>query len=445
MRPHLTPLVAWVFTIAVATSAFAPAARAAVHIDTIHTGVAFPTAIRFAPDGRLFVLERTGRVLAYASGTASSYSVWATLPTSTTYDRGLLGIAFHPSFPDSPYVYLFHSNPSPLFDRVVRLTDSLGVGTHYCVIKDGLPTTGHQHNGGRLCFLADGTLLVSYGDNNVPAAARDPNDVRGKLLRITTLGAVPAGQPFSATNPAYVYGIRNVFGTAVDPITHTIYFTMNGPTCDDTIHRLVAGGDYGWGPADTVCGVPRPGAVAALWRFSDVIAPTGCVVYRGFLYPGWDGNLLFGSYLDDALRRAVFHPGSSTAIDSLEVVAQFAEGVLDVTEDATGQVWVCTTSAIHRLTWDSPAAVTDGARDEAFVVRPNPSHGAIAFAWRPGERARFELLDLAGRRVCAANASGGYTWDGRDANGHATPAGLYFARLTNVRGVRVMRVVRLTR
>jgi hypothetical protein len=191
--------------------------------------------------------------------------------------------------------------------------------------------------------------------------------------------------------------------------------------------------------------VPRPGAVAALWRFSDVIAPTGCVVYRGFLYPDWDGSLLFGGYLDDALRRVVFHPGSATAIDSLETVAQFTEGVLDVTEDASGQVWVCTTSAIHRLVWDSPAAVTGDLRPGEFVARPNPSRGVIAFAWRPGERAKLEVLDLAGRRVRVANASGGFAWDGRDANGRTTPAGFYFARLTNARGVRTMRVVRLTR
>src|SRR5262249_25349692 len=160
-----------------------------------------------------------GRVIVYADGAAPSYSVWATLPTSTTYDRGLLGIAFHPQFPDSPYVYLFHSNPSPLFDRVVRLTDSSGVGTHYCVIKDGLSTTAHSQHGGGLCSLADGPLLVTYGDQNTPPAARDLNDVRGKLLRLTTLGAVPAGQPFSATNPAVTYGIRNVFGAAQDPVT----------------------------------------------------------------------------------------------------------------------------------------------------------------------------------------------------------------------------------
>jgi len=425
--------------------AAAPLTRAAVRIETVHTGVGFPTAIRFAPDGRLFVLERAGRVIVYPSGAAPAYSVWATLPTSTTYDRGLLGIAFHPDFPDSPYVYLFHSNPTPLEDRVVRLTDSLGVGTHCCVIKGGLPTTGHQHNGGRLCFLADGTLLVTYGDNNSPAAARDLDDVRGKLLRITPLGQVPPGQPFSAGNPAYAYGIRNVFGAAQDPLSQTVYFTMNGPTCDDTIHRLLAGGDFGWGPADTVCGVTRPGAVAPLWRFSDVLAPTGCVVYRGFGYPGWDGDLLFGGYLDGTLRRMAFHPGSRASADSIETVAEFPEGVLDVTEGPGGVVWVCTTSAIARLWWDSPAAVDGDASDATFEARPNPSRGGIAFTWRAGTRARLEILDVGGRRVRVADASGGFTWDGRDASGRVTRPGVYLARLADARGVRLLRVTRLGR
>src|SRR5262249_43254848 len=96
-------------------------------ISPVHTGLSSPTCLRFAPDGRLFFTElTTGRIMVYPTGTSPTASVWATVPVNVVGEQGLLSLAFHWDFPDSPYVFVDHTNPSPLVNRVARLTESGG-------------------------------------------------------------------------------------------------------------------------------------------------------------------------------------------------------------------------------------------------------------------------------------------------------------------------------
>ena len=66
--------------------------------------------------------------MVYSNGTAPTPSVWATVPIAGGGDHGLLGMTFHPQWPDSPYIYVFHTRPSPTYNRVARLRAQNGVG-----------------------------------------------------------------------------------------------------------------------------------------------------------------------------------------------------------------------------------------------------------------------------------------------------------------------------
>ncbi len=70
-----------------------------------------PTAIRFAPDGRVFVAEKTGRILVYDDLEDESPNVFDDLRTEVydNGDRGLLGLALDPEFPAQPYVYALYT------------------------------------------------------------------------------------------------------------------------------------------------------------------------------------------------------------------------------------------------------------------------------------------------------------------------------------------------
>jgi glucose/arabinose dehydrogenase len=97
--------------------------------DVVADNLPYATGIAFAPDGRMFITLKGGVVRVYQNGTLlPTPFIDITSQVSDSTDRGLLGVAVHPNFPTTPYVYLLftwnppgYSNIDPLGGRVSRL------------------------------------------------------------------------------------------------------------------------------------------------------------------------------------------------------------------------------------------------------------------------------------------------------------------------------------
>jgi glucose/arabinose dehydrogenase len=347
-----------------------------------HAGVNFPSSLRFAPDGRLFFTELTGRVAYYPSLSYPNSVTWDFIPVKydPSAEWGNHGIAFHPDFADSPYVYVSFSNLSPLSDRLVRYTDKLGVASDSTLMMS-VPAGSSIHHGGRVEFGPDGMIYWSYGDQQDMSAAQDPSALSGKIFRLGRGGRPAPGNPWGPSNPAIVMGIRNVFGLSFDPLSGIGYFTENGPDCDDEANLMAFGANYGWGPSDD-CGTQPAGTFPALASFTPTIAPTGCCLYRGSAYPSrYDGTLFFGSWNESRLYRARFKPGQPDQVDTVDVFCTFDEPVLDVTEGPDGFLWVATAGSIWRITYTGlTIAVEDPPATPVLSlgIAPNPSYGMVA-------------------------------------------------------------------
>jgi hypothetical protein len=81
---------------------------------------------------------------------------------------------------------------------------------------------------------------------------------------------------------------------------------------------------------------------------------------------------------------------------------------------------------------------------------PNPARGPVRFAIEApaAEAVTLDLLDVAGRRIARTRLGGGSThrswrWDGRDAAGLATPAGIYRVRIEGPSGSATRTFVRI--
>ena len=407
-------------------------------------GLDFPVAFRFAPDGRLFYCELfTGRIQVFDSATSDQLHTWATLSVDSDGERGLLGMEFHPQFPDSPYVYFFHTNRNPLENRVVRLRDVNGVGVAPQVLFR-LPVS-ELHNGGRLAFGHDGRLYVTFGDLEVASAARDANDVRGKIHRLTPLG-VPVGALFNPANSAYARGIRNAFGICFDPaVPGRAFFTENGPDCDDEINALWSGADYGWGTNDP-CGGDLPATTRPIARMSPTVAPTGCCVYRGGPDPAFEGALFFGTFNQGDIRCVSFDPltGEPSPVRTL---TPHGDAVLDVVQGPDGRIWYSTFDAIYRLMSVPLSAPPPGSIAPRLSAWPNPSARDVSFRIpTPRDVVSLEIYDTNGRRIRDLTVSDGLArWDGTDTRGTRVPPGVYLARLREGNAVHHLRVVRLAR
>ncbi|TMB62602.1 MAG: PQQ-dependent sugar dehydrogenase [Deltaproteobacteria bacterium] len=234
-----------------------------LQVTEIVSGLSSPTTMAFiGPDDILVLQKDDGKVRRVIHGVLQPSSV-LDVNVDNQSERGLLGIALHPNFPTTPFVYLYYtesttagdSSGSPAGNRVYRYTwDGNGL-TSPSLILDLPVTTGPNHDGGIIAFGPDGKLYVVIGDlnrngqlqNNSTGAAPDDTSV---IFRLNDDGSTPSDNPFFAQggNVAryYAYGIRNSFGMTFDPVTDKLWMTENGPNSYDEINMVDPGFNSGW-------------------------------------------------------------------------------------------------------------------------------------------------------------------------------------------------------
>src|SRR5262245_13655446 len=212
----------------------------------------------FAPDGTLFIVQKTGQVrVVKASGALQSQNfIDLGAEVNNDHDRGLLGFALHPGFvPDlgpTSWVYLLYTvSPIPgqdlnynendmySFSRLTRYrakaqsgaivadlaTREVLIGHQNAdgTVPDGIASLHHSHSNGALVFGADGSLLLAAGDGaHYDFADFGGNDDAGFddfIHPVTGLhGPIPAVQDSGAFR---AQDVRSLAGKVlrVDPAT----------------------------------------------------------------------------------------------------------------------------------------------------------------------------------------------------------------------------------
>src|SRR6187399_3323126 len=88
----------------------------------VATGLASPTAMAVAPDGRIFVAQQGGALRVVKNGALLS-TPFLTVSVNSSGERGLLGVAFDPNFASNNFVYVYYTTSgSPIHNRVSRFT-----------------------------------------------------------------------------------------------------------------------------------------------------------------------------------------------------------------------------------------------------------------------------------------------------------------------------------
>jgi len=383
------PSMAFVVLLAAASLAVlapAPPAVAAGSISVYMAGLNWPTALAFAPDGRIFFAERfTGNIRIIDGGTLLSAPFYTLANTATSGERGLLGLALDPDFSSSPYVYAYQTysdaGNGSIYNRIVRILGSGNTGLSHSVILRMPPlSSATNHNGGVIAFGPDGRLHAVVGENADPALSQTPASPMGKVLRMNPDGSAPVDNPFYGSptwnNLVFTYGHRNMFGLAFHPATGRAYVTENGPNCNDEVSLLTPGGNFGWG-ATATCSTPPappgntnrdgPSPVLPLWWWSPPICPTNAAVYGGPYFPAWRGDLFMGDCNNRQLHRLDLVPPGNDSVASDTIIWTAPSLILDVEAGPDGAIWVTTPTTIYRY-WDSARAPT-----ASFTASPNPA------------------------------------------------------------------------
>ena len=295
-------------------------------LQLVTTGLASPVGVTNAGDGsgRLFVVERAGRVRVVLNGTLQGGSFLDVADRVLSGgERGLLGLAFHPDFEANRFVYVFYTRQTDGDLVISRFTADVGLASASGSTEQILLRIEHSsqanHNGGQLAFGPDGYLYIGTGDGggggDPDGNGQSTTSLLGKVLRIDVDGtgdgpfgayAIPAANPFAGGPEAeeiWAYGLRNPWRFSFDRQTGALWIGDVGQNDWEEIDREPAadpgGRNYGWNVMEglhcynaTTC--DQAGLTLPIAEYSHDF---GCSVTGGFVYRGTTQPDLVGQYV----------------------------------------------------------------------------------------------------------------------------------------------------
>src|SRR4029453_434000 len=127
----------------------------------VFDGLDLPTVVQFAADGRVFVGEKSGLIKVFPSLTVPTPTIFADLRSQVHnyWDRGLLGMALHPNFPTTPYVYVLYTFNAEIGGIAPRWPTVDGVSDG-CPTPPGPNTDGCVVSGRRSRLSASGSVMT---------------------------------------------------------------------------------------------------------------------------------------------------------------------------------------------------------------------------------------------------------------------------------------------
>lgn len=272
-------------------------------------------------DPAAYVVEQAGRVIYLDLATGGTTPVLdVTDRTDADGERGLLGLAFHPT---EPFAYVNYTaaddGRTVVAEYAVAADGTFAPASARTVLEIGQPYP--NHNGGGLAFGPDGYLYIGTGDGgsggDPERRASDRFDLLGKLLRIDPRGgdpyAVPADNPFAdgaeAAPEVWSLGLRNPWRFAFDPPTGDLWIADVGQNAFEEVNRVPAtgqpagrGANFGWSAYEGTevynDDVEAPDAVMPILTYGhgEGCSVSGGVVYRGAAIADLGGWYLFSDY-----------------------------------------------------------------------------------------------------------------------------------------------------
>ena len=291
-----------------------------VKVEAIATGLEHPWAVEVLPDGAYLVTERPGRMRLIRDGKIST--PLSGLPE--VYGRGqggLLDVALDPKFASNRTLYFTASvagdggSGTAVFRARLSQDEKQLTDVKRIFLMNKL-SRGNIQYGSRIAIARDGSLFVSLGDRGQQDRAQDFQDDAGSIIHIEADGSIPADNPFKdgrrALPEIWSKGHRNPQGVTFDSQTNRLYTAEHGARGGDEINTPEAGKNYGWpvisygvNYSGTKIGVgtAKAGMEQPRFYWDPSIAPGAIAVYRGKMFPEWNGDFLVTALKFELLSR----------------------------------------------------------------------------------------------------------------------------------------------
>ncbi|MXN49920.1 PQQ-dependent sugar dehydrogenase [Shinella sp. AETb1-6] len=297
-----------------------PSKKAPLAVETIASGLNHPWSVEVLPDGSYLVSEKGGALRRVQSGRISP-PISGVPDVATNGQGGLLDIALARDFETSRILFLTYSTrgdggTGTAVARARLSEDATRLEGTTRIFQMSRLTTRGQHFGSRIAVAGDGSLFFGIGDRGEGERAQDPRDHAGAILHINPDGTPHADNPFlgSSDGLAEIWskGHRNPQGIAIDPRDGTLLTAEHGARGGDEINNPRPGYNYGWprvsygrhySGAEFELGSTANGYEPPLYYWDPSIAPGAIAVYRGAMFPEWDGNLIVAALTYQLVAR----------------------------------------------------------------------------------------------------------------------------------------------
>jgi len=342
-------------------------------------------------DSRLFVVEQGGLIRIIKDGVVLPIPFLDIKSRiSSSGERGLLGLAFHPDYAANGFFYVDYTNPSG--DTVIA---QFSVSANDPDVADPasdvqllmIPQPFSNHNGGMIAFSpADGFLYIGMGDggsgNDPGNRAQEITDqLLGKILRIDVDSddfpqdpdrnyAIPVDNPFVnivGDDEIWAYGVRNPWRWSFDRETADLWIgdvgQANREEVDFQPADSVGGENYGWrcmegfrctGLSGCVCDDSSLTLPIHDYTHNPECSITGGYIYRGESIPLLRGAYFFADFcsakiwsmrydgmnvFDFQVRTAELDPGNGLNIRGINSFGEDAEGNLYIVDQSGGEIF----------------------------------------------------------------------------------------------------------
>ena len=332
-----------------------------------------PTALRQAPDDntRWFAVEKDGFIRVFDNDpdvTASSVFLDISANVNAAGEGGLLGLAFHPDFPTTPYAYLSYTRTSsPLVSWVSRFATTDGGETLDAGSEELLFTveqSATNHNGGDLAFGPDGLLYIGFGDGggsgDPDGNGQNTQSLPGSIVRIDVDSGspfeIPTDNPFegnalcvqgfggSPCPEIFAWGFRNPWRLSFDTATGKLWVGDVGQASWEEIDVVELNNNYGWNVREGAnCFMP---ATNCATTFTDPITEyergsggsvTGGYVYRGSSIPDLVGWYVFGDFVTGQIYAVPEDSAEGTPPEPMDASGL---SIVSFAQDQDGEIYV---------------------------------------------------------------------------------------------------------
>jgi glucose/arabinose dehydrogenase len=307
-------------------------------VEVVAEGLHAPGDLTFAPDGRLFISEASGRIRIVRDQRLIAAPALSLGAKAGAQDE-ILALAFDPQFDRTRFVYVLYTTQSRAGEpsyAVARFRESSDTLADEVLLLDQIPAPA-SNPAASLRFGPDRKLYVAFDDGGNARLAGDLSSPNGKVSRLNSDGSTPDDQ--AGGSPLFSSAYRSPRGLDWDPASGVLWVLDAAPAAPGRLSAVVATGTRG-----------KRGVTTATVPLPDAPQPSSMTFYRGGVIPALEGTLLIASTKSAYLLRVRFDPDNRTHIVGADKLLRDQVGAIRaVTIGPDGAVYFAAGNAIGRL------------------------------------------------------------------------------------------------